>query len=130
MVFLWRWYQTLIKAHPLRVNMATSGAVMLAADAVAQHIEAPDQPLDRIRSSTMMTWNLLVFAPCFYYWFGFLDRCFPGTTLRMVMRKVIVNQVRREAAHGGRRQAFIIQPALTPPPVPLARILLILAHRA
>ena len=104
MAFLWRGYQALIKAHPLRVNMATSGTVMLAADAVAQHIEAPDQPLDRIRSSTMTTWNSLVFAPCFFYWFGFLDRCFPGTSLRMVTRKVIVNQVRRGAAHGGQRQ--------------------------
>ena len=97
MMFLWRRYQTLLKAHPLRVNMATSGTVMLCADAAAQRIESEGSGEsvvhDHFRSTTMVTWNTFVFAPCFYYWFGFLDRCFPGTAVRNVALKVLVNQL-------------------------------------
>ena len=96
----WQRYQACIHAAPLRTNMVTAGCVMLFGDALAQWIErerkceqAQDASRDGdafngFRWATMASWNATVFSPVFFYWFGFLDRRFPGAGLRNVAAKV------------------------------------------
>jgi protein Mpv17 len=98
---MWLRYQALMKSRPLLINMATAGGVMLIADTGAQYIEGTDAPqahvrspaIDTTRSFVMTTWNAFIFSPTFFFWFGFLDRCFPGASPANVAKKVLVNQV-------------------------------------
>ena len=65
---------------------------MFMGDCAAQKLEG-SEVIDPVRNAVMVSWNSLVFAPVFYYWFGMLDRTWPGVGARNVALKVVTNQV-------------------------------------
>ena len=65
-------------------------------DGVLQHVQL-HHGFDGVRSAVMTSWNSLVFAPAFFFWFRRLERAFPGNSRRAVLQKVITNQVAMNA---------------------------------
>ena len=98
-IMLWKAYYALMVRAPLLTNMCTSGVCMFTGDTTAQWVELN-------RSNKTMTfenwkptrtliavgWNSLLFTPLFAIWFRHLDKWFPGTAVKTVMKKVVLNQ--------------------------------------
>ena len=81
-------YATASTRRPLLTNSVVGGTVFFVGDGA---IQAASGERDGGRLLVATAWNGLFAAPFFAVWFRQLDRMLPGTTLRAVATKVVVN---------------------------------------
>eukprot|EP00039_Didymoeca_costata_P025206 m.12636 g.12636 ORF g.12636 m.12636 type:complete len:181 (+) comp4697_c0_seq1:197-739(+) len=84
-------FKASLKKYPLMTNVGTAWVIMSVGDGVAQQLEKKPT-IDMKRNLVASSWNSLIVAPAFFYWFGFLDRRYPKVVLNQILKKVIINQ--------------------------------------
>mmetsp|Transcript_4319 Transcript_4319/g.12786 ORF Transcript_4319/g.12786 Transcript_4319/m.12786 type:complete len:180 (-) Transcript_4319:24-563(-) len=83
-------YARLHAASPKAVNFGVGTGVMAVGDAAVQ-VGVEDRELDSRRVAVCSSFNGLVSVPL-AAWYGFLDRRIPGTALRPMVPKALINQ--------------------------------------
>lgn len=110
-------YDDCLRRQPLLTKCVTSAVLFGVGDRLAQHLEGrqalqadrEDQSLastadDRgsiddangssyVRTTRMMTWGGLGFAPIAHTWYNFIERLAPGSTPRAVVAKIAMDQI-------------------------------------
>lgn len=86
----WGAYMRQLDTHPLRTKMATSATLSGTGDLLAQVIGGKE--IDYGRVAFMTAFGGLWSGPVGHYWLGFLARAIPGTGLRAVGTRVLVDQ--------------------------------------
>ncbi|KAJ1449336.1 hypothetical protein M885DRAFT_622642 [Pelagophyceae sp. CCMP2097] len=84
----WQSYVGLLRAYPLRTNVATAVVVGGCGDALAQRIEGTE--IDKKRMTRVSGWGVYMGSSS-VVWYKFLDRF--GGGVRGVATKVLLNQV-------------------------------------
>ena len=85
-------YLAASQARPSTVQFATGAVVMAVGDAFTQAAVERRQTPDVKRNATAAVFNGGV-SPVLYWWYGLLDRTWPGSTLRMLAPKLLCNQI-------------------------------------
>ncbi|XP_068618647.1 mpv17-like protein [Battus philenor] len=90
---LWR---TSLKKRPILTNTMVYATLYAAAELSQQtfnRINLPEKPeLDLAAAARIVTVGSCLYSPTLYFWYGFLDRKFHGTTVKMVATKVASDQ--------------------------------------
>jgi len=89
MAFLLRGFTALQRASPSLASLSTGMVVMGTGDALVQ--VAGNGSLDIGRSAVSSVYSGMT-SPGIYHWWKALDATWPGSALRSVCRKVLVNQ--------------------------------------
>lgn len=88
--------------NPVLKSGLVSGSLALAGDVLAQLLTMRSESgsssgsaasYDAARAARMGTFGLLFYGPYQYFWYGALDRAFPGRTLLNFATKVTLNQL-------------------------------------
>ena len=79
------------KAYPSSVQLTTGAAVMSIGDAATQ-LAVERHSLDMKRNATAAVFNGGV-SPALFHWYGFLDRVWPGSSVRQLVPKLLMNQM-------------------------------------
>ena len=80
------------QAYPSTVQLATGAFVMAVGDASTQLAVEGGQTLDPNRIGCAAFFNGAI-SPVLHYWYQFLDRKFPGVSVRALAPKLIANQM-------------------------------------
>jgi protein Mpv17 len=92
MSFLWSKYNKLLEAQPLLTKALTSLTGFSLGDALAQNFIEPDKPYDLMRTIRLGSFGFLVHGTTGHYFYGMLDSKMPGTAVRTVASKVLIDQ--------------------------------------
>ncbi|XP_043946696.1 mpv17-like protein 2 [Protopterus annectens] len=87
----------------LLTNTVVSGTLLSAGDILQQSREIrkhPEQNRDWRRTGRMLTVGFSL-GPLAHYWYLWLDAVFPGRTLRIVSKKVLLDQIIASPVMGG-----------------------------
>mmetsp|Transcript_37306 Transcript_37306/g.120503 ORF Transcript_37306/g.120503 Transcript_37306/m.120503 type:complete len:194 (-) Transcript_37306:62-643(-) len=79
------------QSRPVAVQFATGALVMAAGDATTQAAIERQVLFDPQRNATAAVFNGGV-SPALYKWYGLLDRVWPGSALRQLTPKLLLNQ--------------------------------------
>ena len=79
------------QSRPVAVQFATGALVMAAGDATTQAAVERQALFDTQRNATAAVFNGGV-SPALYKWYGLLDRVWPGSALRQLAPKLLLNQ--------------------------------------
>lgn len=79
------------QSRPVAVQFATGALVMAAGDATTQAAVERQALFDPQRNATAAVFNGGV-SPALYKWYGLLDRVWPGSALRQLAPKLLLNQ--------------------------------------
>lgn len=113
----WKGLRERYPVSPLTSNILTAGGLFLAGDVLCQGIEYTQHPsfrkgkavaaeeeaaaaveleeawrFDPARAFRMMAFGVCVLGPLGHYWYRYLDRVFPGTSVREVVKKVFLDE--------------------------------------
>ena len=84
-------FKRFLSKRLLLVNTGTCCALYTVGDVIQQHIEGRDG-LDWARMGRMATLGLCM-GPLNHFWYLHLDRLIPGATGKIVMKKVLADQI-------------------------------------
>lgn len=83
-------FNSIFKKHLLAANTCLSCVIDGLGDYLEQKLEGAEQ-IDKYRNARFASLGL-VFGPWEYYWYYFLDAWFPGKAVKMVVRKVLLDE--------------------------------------
>ncbi|XP_057308888.1 PXMP2/4 family protein 4-like [Hydractinia symbiolongicarpus] len=79
--------------YPLAANIVTFTSLISGADLACQAIEHKNlNRVDWTRLRNMATVGFVYYGPVYYYYYGFLDRKFPGKSPRSILLKLAIDQ--------------------------------------
>ena len=87
----WRGYCSLLHSRPLPTKMATSGIVYCASANIHQHYAPPPEGTAVQRIVGTAALGSFFHAPFTHWWFGVIERAWPGAAPVRVLTKVAVD---------------------------------------
>ena len=87
-------YSTVLKAAPLRTNLATAVPLMVVGDLCAQQLEHRQHgrctgPIDVQRTVVMSSYSGTIFTPIFFYLYKVMDRVLVGPPVALALQKAV-----------------------------------------
>lgn len=97
MASLLRAFGSFFNKHPLAGNGIVYGSLYVGAEFSQQTITkkfltVPPQDIDKPTLGRYAIMGTFIYAPILYNWYKWLDRTFPGTAKRIVVKKVLLDQ--------------------------------------
>ena len=88
----WRTYCAILERRPLPTKMVTSGTIFFLSANIHHYIDEPPEgtALRRVVGTAAM--GTFMHAPVGHWWFGFIERMFPGMHPVRVVAKVFLDQ--------------------------------------
>ncbi|XP_037814024.1 mpv17-like protein [Lucilia sericata] len=91
---------TLFKKHPFLTNSAVYGSLYVGAEFSQQYLtkrvlvdkESVKQDIDYATVGRYAVMGTVVYAPTLYIWYKWLDRTFPGTAKKVILKKLFIDQ--------------------------------------
>ncbi|KAM9299379.1 mpv17-like protein [Gastrophryne carolinensis] len=82
------------KRHPWLTNVTIYGSLFASADAVQQKLtKAPNEPIDLIQTAKVGIVGFCFHANFNFFWLRFIERTFPGSAAKNVIKKVACDQL-------------------------------------
>ncbi|KXJ71302.1 hypothetical protein RP20_CCG020894 [Aedes albopictus] len=97
MAQLLRAFSRFFNKHPLAGNGLVYGSLYVGAEFSQQTITRkfltdPPQDIDKPTLGRYAIMGTFVYSPILYNWYKWLDRTFPGTAKRIIVRKLLLDQ--------------------------------------
>eukprot|EP00730_Choanoeca_flexa_P008927 TRINITY_DN12558_c4_g1_i4.p1 TRINITY_DN12558_c4_g1~~TRINITY_DN12558_c4_g1_i4.p1 ORF type:complete len:233 (+),score=19.68 TRINITY_DN12558_c4_g1_i4:163-861(+) len=86
-------YSNYLNTNPTATKVITAGFIGLAADLTAQVAIEGTRDLDTQRLLKFVGLQMIIIAPVLHVWYGFLNRRIPGNHLRIVVQRVLLDQL-------------------------------------
>ncbi|XP_022669002.1 protein Mpv17-like [Varroa destructor] len=93
MAFVAKRYADLLRRHPWKTQLTTSGALMTTSDLICQNVIEKEKPYDPVRTARYFILGTCWVGPIIRKWYIFLDKKFPGQTKMEACKKVAVDQL-------------------------------------
>eukprot|EP01114_Cavostelium_apophysatum_P008948 TRINITY_DN22019_c0_g1_i1.p1 TRINITY_DN22019_c0_g1~~TRINITY_DN22019_c0_g1_i1.p1 ORF type:complete len:207 (+),score=22.14 TRINITY_DN22019_c0_g1_i1:97-717(+) len=88
----WGFYLTQLERRPLVTKCVSGGTLMAIADFLSQNLEKKEQ-YDWARVARMACVATFITTPPLHFYFKFLDRKLPGTTMPITLKKLAIDQM-------------------------------------
>mmetsp|Transcript_26484 Transcript_26484/g.43356 ORF Transcript_26484/g.43356 Transcript_26484/m.43356 type:complete len:217 (-) Transcript_26484:170-820(-) len=95
-----KFYKRVLSENPLATKSATSAAFFIVADILSQLIfmaqtkDRPCCPVNLVRTIRMGLTGLCVHGPFLHLWYAcFLDKMFPSRTFKVVLYKLLIDEI-------------------------------------
>lgn len=82
-----------LSRRPLLKSIVTVTSLIGAADITCQLIEHKGEHFNLLRLRNMALVGMCYYGPFYYYYYGMLDRKFPGKNPRTVLIKLVIDQI-------------------------------------
>ncbi|XP_055630141.1 mpv17-like protein [Toxorhynchites rutilus septentrionalis] len=97
MATLLRGFSNFFNKHPLAGNGLVYGSLYVGAEFSQQTITRkfltdPPQDLDKPTLGRYAIMGTFIYSPILYNWYKWLDKTFPGTARRIIVRKLLLDQ--------------------------------------
>ena len=92
LLLLQRWRAVKPSSRLLLVNTGTCCALYTLGDVVQQKMTCKEEPIDAARTFRMAVLGACM-GPLNHYWYVLLDRLLPGVSARIVLKKVVLDQL-------------------------------------
>ena len=92
LLLLQRWRAVKPPSRLLLVNTGTCCALYALGDVVQQKLTCKEEPIDAARTFRMAVLGACM-GPLNHYWYVLLDRLLPGVSARIVLKKVVLDQL-------------------------------------
>ncbi|KAG0425282.1 hypothetical protein HPB47_027537 [Ixodes persulcatus] len=88
------YYSKILRAHPGKTQVLTTGLIMMSGDIISQKFIERSQFFDTQRAARFFLMGILYRGPVWYVWFRLLDRRFgAGNAPRTVIKKLLSDQI-------------------------------------
>ncbi|XP_070501123.1 mpv17-like protein [Chironomus tepperi] len=89
--------KTAFRKHPVIANCTTYGFLYVGAELSQQTVTkkfltSPPQDIDKPTLARYGIMGTLIYSPILYNWYKWLDRSFPGTAKKTILRKLLLDQ--------------------------------------
>lgn len=87
----------MLAKYPFSTNCATYGVLYIGAEFSQQFITRkilakPKQDIDYASVGRFGAVGTIIYAPSLYYWYKWLDKKFPGTAPKTIVKKMLIDQ--------------------------------------
>ncbi|CAN7937652.1 unnamed protein product [Ixodes hexagonus] len=87
-------YSKLLRAHPAKTQILTTGLIMMTGDIVSQKLIERNETIDAKRAARFFSLGILYRGPVWYVWFRLLDKnIVRGSGPMAAFKKVLVDQI-------------------------------------
>ena len=89
---VWKTYCDLLESNPLPTKLITSGVISFSGDLLSQTLFS-QEAFDISRCIRYTTAGTLLVGPTLHYWYRYLNRVIPGTSLVVNLKRLIFDQL-------------------------------------
>jgi protein Mpv17 len=90
MSLIWAKYTAALSRRPILTKVFTAGTLMFIGDFLAQKLDK--KPFDLKRDAVLTTYASAM-TPIVHYWYNFVEKSFPGGSMRNAFKKVACDQL-------------------------------------
>eukprot|EP01116_Phalansterium_solitarium_P004838 TRINITY_DN15_c8_g1_i1.p1 TRINITY_DN15_c8_g1~~TRINITY_DN15_c8_g1_i1.p1 ORF type:complete len:246 (-),score=9.56 TRINITY_DN15_c8_g1_i1:396-1133(-) len=92
MTHYYQFFSRATSAWPILTKSLTSGALFFGGDLICQALERVEE-IDWKRTGRMTIFGTIALGPFAHFWYRFLDKRFPDTSGRTILKKVAMDQL-------------------------------------